>query len=79
MSYRLASSALRVRSPVAQLGKRFSSGHGEYQHFPFDAKKALTHRANFAMKCTAFMGAGFFIPFGAIYFRWHKKGGIKNP
>ncbi|KAJ7483513.1 hypothetical protein FB451DRAFT_1234837 [Mycena latifolia] len=79
MSYRLASSALRLRSPVAPLGKRFSSGHGEYQHFPFDQKQAVTHPMKFAVKCATFMGAGFAIPFAAIYFRWHRKGGIKNP
>lgn len=32
MSYRIASSALKLRAtPVAQIGKRFSSGHGEYR------------------------------------------------
>ncbi|KAJ7125743.1 hypothetical protein C8R43DRAFT_1029201 [Mycena crocata] len=79
MSYRLASSALRVRSPIAQLGKRFSSGHGEYQHFPFDAKQATTNPVKWGAKCTLFMGTGFSIPFAAIYLRWNRKGGIKNP
>ncbi|KAJ7113979.1 hypothetical protein C8R44DRAFT_796023 [Mycena epipterygia] len=79
MSYRLASSALRIRSPIAPLGKRFSSGHGEYQHFPFDVQQAVTHKNTFAVKCLAFMGTGFSIPFGAIYFRWNRKGGINNP
>ncbi|KAJ7708665.1 hypothetical protein B0H17DRAFT_1191177 [Mycena rosella] len=79
MSYRLASSALRLRLPGAQLGKRFASGHGEYQHFPFNAKQAETHPTKFAMKYSVFIATGFLIPFGAIYFRWNKKGGIKNP
>ncbi|KAJ6580694.1 hypothetical protein B0H19DRAFT_1112111 [Mycena capillaripes] len=80
MSYRLASSAFRLRStPVAQLGKRFSSGHGEYRHFPFNDKQAVTHPKKFAVKCAMFMGTGFCIPFTAIYFRWHRPGGLKNP
>ncbi|KAJ7753131.1 hypothetical protein DFH07DRAFT_960369 [Mycena maculata] len=79
MSYRIASSALRVRSPIQQLGKRFSSGHGEYKHFPFDAHQGEKHPVKFGLKCAAFMGTGFFVPFGAIYFRWNRKGGIKNP
>ncbi|KAJ7155840.1 hypothetical protein C8R46DRAFT_1226911 [Mycena filopes] len=80
MSYRIASSALRLRStPIAQTGKRFSSGHGEYRQFPFDHKQAVTHRGKFAVKCAMFMGTGFFIPFTAIYFKWHRKGGLKNP
>ncbi|KAJ7065499.1 hypothetical protein C8F01DRAFT_1366477 [Mycena amicta] len=79
MSLSLASSALRARFPIAQLGKRFSSGHGEYKIFPFNHKQAVSHPAKFAAKTTLFMGAGFFIPFTAIYYRWHKKGGLKNP
>ncbi|KAJ7648228.1 hypothetical protein DFH06DRAFT_1209780 [Mycena polygramma] len=80
MSYRLASSALRLRStPVSQLGKRFASGHGEYKHFPFNENQAMTHPKKFAAKCAVFMGTGFFIPFTAIYFRWNRKGGLKNP
>ncbi|KAJ6621538.1 hypothetical protein B0H10DRAFT_2017721 [Mycena sp. CBHHK59/15] len=79
MSYRLASSALKLRSPVTQVGKRYSSGHGDYKHFPFDAAQALTHKTKFAAKCAAFMGAGFFVPFGAIYVHWHRPGGLKNP
>ncbi|KAJ7498227.1 hypothetical protein B0H11DRAFT_1999106 [Mycena galericulata] len=79
MSHRIASSALRVRSPFPQLGKRFSSGHGDYKHFPFDDKQGITHPLKFGAKCAVFMGTGFSIPFGAIYFRWNRKGGINNP
>ncbi|KAJ7235551.1 hypothetical protein C8J57DRAFT_1359368 [Mycena rebaudengoi] len=79
MSYRLASSALRLRSPAAQVGKRYSSGHGPYHHFPFDASKAVTHKKTFALKYAAFMTAGFCIPFTAIFFRWNRPGGLKNP
>ncbi|KAF7371191.1 hypothetical protein MSAN_00754600 [Mycena sanguinolenta] len=63
MSYRIASSALKLRStPVSQLGKRFASGHGEYRHFPFNEKQAVTHPGKFAVKCAVFMGTGFFHP-----------------
>ncbi|KAJ6600141.1 hypothetical protein B0H10DRAFT_2083694 [Mycena sp. CBHHK59/15] len=79
MSYRLGSSALKLRSPVGQIGKRYSSGHGDYKHFPFDTTQTITHRKKFAAKCAAFMGAGFCIPFGAIYVHWNRPGGLKNP
>ncbi|KAJ7607922.1 hypothetical protein FB45DRAFT_947268 [Roridomyces roridus] len=79
MSSYLASTAVRARSQIAPLGKRFSSGHGEYKIFPFNHKQGESQPVKFAVKQLAFMGVAFFIPFGAIWFRWHKPGGIKNP
>ncbi|KAJ7230275.1 hypothetical protein GGX14DRAFT_582711 [Mycena pura] len=75
LALRHASSALRgrIRPPTAPLGKRLSSGHGEYKIFPFDHKQAVSHPTKFAVKTAVFLSTAFCIPFSAIYFRWMRS------
>ncbi|KAJ7828449.1 hypothetical protein B0H14DRAFT_1151065 [Mycena olivaceomarginata] len=45
------------------------------QNIPFD----YSNRRTFAIKCIAYMGFGFALPFVAVGWQWYKPGGYKNP
>ncbi|KAJ7166186.1 hypothetical protein C8R46DRAFT_1097266 [Mycena filopes] len=85
---RLASTHLRVASLTAVrhrpaailqtslLSRRMAHTHAEeYHNMPFD----YSNRNKFALKCLAYMGFGFALPFIAVTWQWHKPGGYKNP
>ncbi|KAJ7483924.1 hypothetical protein B0H11DRAFT_2231665 [Mycena galericulata] len=72
--------ALRaIRQPTTALrysGRRLVHAHAEeYHNMPFD----YSSRRNFAIKCAAYMGFGFSLPFVAWGWQWYRPGGFKNP
>ncbi|KAF9255199.1 hypothetical protein L218DRAFT_884650, partial [Marasmius fiardii PR-910] len=44
-------------------------------HLPFDP----TNKRAFTIKFLTILGTGFAVPFVAIYWSWHRPGGLKNP
>ncbi|KAJ7124361.1 hypothetical protein C8R44DRAFT_783376 [Mycena epipterygia] len=56
-------------------GRRMAHAHAaEYNNMPFD----YSSRRKFAMKCLAYMGFGFALPFVAVGWQWYRPGGYKN-
>ncbi|KAJ7500030.1 hypothetical protein FB451DRAFT_1207268 [Mycena latifolia] len=64
-----------VRRTPAMSGRRMSHHAAEYNNMPFD----YSNRRRFAVKCIAYMGFGFALPFVAVGWQWYKPGGYKNP
>ncbi|KAJ6596142.1 hypothetical protein DFH09DRAFT_1134201 [Mycena vulgaris] len=73
----LRAAAIRRPPPTLQLlGRRMAHGHAaEYHNMPFD----YSNQRRFAIKCVAYMGFGFALPFVAVGWQWYKPGGYKNP
>ncbi|KAJ7747437.1 hypothetical protein DFH07DRAFT_831101 [Mycena maculata] len=68
-----------IRIPPSTLRwsrRRMTHTHAaEYNNVPFDYSNSRT----FAIKCAAYMGFGFALPFVAVGWQWYKPGGYKNP
>ncbi|KAJ7351455.1 hypothetical protein DFH08DRAFT_860549 [Mycena albidolilacea] len=65
-----------IRQPLHAIGRRTVHAHAEeYRNIPFD----YSNRRTFAIKCIAYMGFGFALPFVAVGWQWYKPGGYKNP
>ncbi|KAK7435614.1 hypothetical protein VKT23_012020 [Stygiomarasmius scandens] len=55
--------------------KGTTHAHSDLSHLPFDYK----NKSAFVGKAAAFLGTAFAIPWVAIWWRWHRPGGLKNP
>ncbi|KAJ7668950.1 hypothetical protein B0H17DRAFT_1209832 [Mycena rosella] len=70
-----AAAIQRTPTSLPSSGRRMAHHAAEYNNMPFD----YSSRRRFAMKCVAYMGFGFALPFVAVGWQWYKPGGYKNP
>ncbi|KAJ8096223.1 hypothetical protein PM082_011352 [Marasmius tenuissimus] len=78
MSTSVSRLAIRAPSRAISLGVRSRIRHAHtatHGHLPFDASNSRA----FTTKFLSYVGVGFALPFVAVYWGWHKPGGLKNP
>ncbi|TFK22252.1 hypothetical protein FA15DRAFT_671720 [Coprinopsis marcescibilis] len=73
----LATVALRRSMRQTQVVARRQIHNGPNWHFPFNF--TTTTNKTLAVKMGTYMGLAFSIPFVAIWWKWHRPGGLLNP